>query len=55
MQSGKSTCLPRLIAGSLPRIVVLALTRTACRLHDHTSKTNKTNKEQYKNNKNRTE
>ena len=54
VEGGKSTCLPRSIAGSLPRILVLALPRTARRLHDHTSKTNKTNrtdKEQYKNSK----
>ena len=52
VEGGKSTCLPRLIAGSLPRKLALALARTARRLHDHTSKAYKT---KYKNSKNRTE
>ena len=42
VEGGKSTCLPRLIAGSLPRKLALALARTARRLHDHTSKAYKT-------------
>ena len=51
MQRGKSTCLPWLTAETLPRKLALVLPRTACRLHDHTNKAKKTNKEQYKNNK----
>ena len=51
----KSTCLSYQTANCLPRILVLDLPRTARRLHDHTSKANKTNKEQYKNSINRTE
>ena len=41
VEGGKSTCLLRLIAGSLPRKLALALAQTARRLHDHTSKTYK--------------
>ena len=55
MQGKKSTCLPRLTAEILLRRLSLVLPRTARRLHDHTSKANKTNKEQYKNSLNRTE
>ena len=55
MQGEKSTCLPWLTAETLPRKLALVLPRTARRLHDHTSKANKTNKEQYKNSLNRTE
>ena len=51
----KSTCLSYQTANCLPRILVLDLPRTAHRLHDHTSKANKTNKEQFKNSRNRTE
>ena len=55
MQGEKSTCLHCQTAISLPRILVLDFPRTACCLHDHTSKANKTNKEQYKNGVNRAE
>ena len=49
MQRKKATCLPRLTAETLLRKLALVHPRTARRLHDHTSKTNNTNKEQYKN------
>ena len=41
MQGEKSTCLPYKTADSLPRIAALDFPGTVCRLHDHTSKTNK--------------
>ena len=38
MYGEKSTFLPRQIDDSLPRIIAPVLPRTACHLHDHTSK-----------------
>ena len=54
MQREKATCLPRLTAENLPRKLALVHPRMACRLHDHTRRTNNTNKKQYKNSKNNT-
>ena len=54
MQREKATCLPRLTVETLLCKLALVHPRTARRLHDHTSKTNNTNKEQYKNSKNGT-
>ena len=52
MQRKKATCLPRLTAENLPRKLALVHPRTARRLHDHTRRTNNTNKEKYINSKN---
>ena len=54
MQREKATCFPQLTAKNLPRKLALVHPRTARRLHDHTRRTNNTNKKQYKNSKNST-
>ena len=41
MKGEKSTCLPCQTVDSLSRIIVLDFPRTASRLHDYLSKTNK--------------
>ena len=50
----KATCLSQLTAENILQKLALVHPRTARHLHDHTSKTNNTNKEQYKNSKNGT-